>query len=138
MVKAPSCNAGDLGSIPGLGRPPGGRYGNPLQYSCLENPLGPRSLVSYSPCGCKESDMTERLSTHTYNCHSTVIVINAVRLQEKMAPASLLCDFLGGSDSKASAYSAGDLGLIPGAGRSPGEGNGNPLQYSCPETRGAW
>ena len=76
--------------------------------------------------------------THTYNCHSTVIVINAARLQEKMAPASLLCDFPGGSDSKASAYSAGDLGSIPGAGRSPGEGNGNPLQYSCPETRGAW
>ena len=34
---------------------------------------------------------------------------------------------------KASAYKAGDLGLIPGSGRSPGEGNGNPLQYSCLE-----
>ena len=39
----------------------------------------------------------------------------------------------GGSHSKASAYSAGDLGSIPGLGRSPGEGNGNPLQYSCLE-----
>ena len=39
-------------------------------------------------------------------------------------------DFPGGSDSKASAYNAGDLGLIPGSGRSSGEGNGNPLQYS--------
>ena len=38
---------------------------------------------------------------------------------------------IGGSDGKASAYSAGDLGSIPGLGRSPGEGNGNPLQYSC-------
>ena len=38
--------------------------------------------------------------------------------------------FPGGSDGKASACSAGDLGLIPGLGRSPGEGNGNPLQYS--------
>ena len=38
-VKASACNAGDLGSIPGLGRSPGGRHGNPLQYSCLENPL---------------------------------------------------------------------------------------------------
>ena len=37
---------------------------------------------------------------------------------------------IGGSDGKASAYSAGDLGSIPGLGRSPGEGNGNPLQYS--------
>ena len=41
--------------------------------------------------------------------------------------------FPGGSDGKASAYSAGDLSLIPGLGRSPGEGNGNPLQYSCLE-----
>ena len=50
-------------------------------------------------------------------------------------------DFPGGSDSKASAYNAGDLGLIPGLGRFPGEGNGNPLQYSCLENsidRGAW
>ena len=41
--------------------------------------------------------------------------------------------FPGGSDGKASACSAGDLGSIPGLGRSPGEGNGNPLQYSCLE-----
>ena len=39
-------------------------------------------------------------------------------------------DFLGGSEGKASAFNAGDLGSIPGWGRSPGEGNGNPLQYS--------
>ena len=46
-----------------------------------------------------------------------------------------------GSDGKESAYNAGDPGLIPGSGRSPGEGNGNPLQYSClenPMDRGAW
>ena len=49
--------------------------------------------------------------------------------------------FPGGSDGKASACNAGNLGLIPGSGRSPGEGNGNPLQYSClenPMDRGAW
>ena len=49
--------------------------------------------------------------------------------------------FPGGSDGKASACNAGDLGSIPGSGRSPGEGNGNPLQYSClenPIVRGAW
>ena len=40
-------------------------------------------------------------------------------------------DFPGDSDSKASVYNAGDPGSIPGSGRSPGEGNGNPLQYSC-------
>ena len=42
-------------------------------------------------------------------------------------------DFAGGSDGKESAYNAGDPGSIPGSGRSPGEGNGNPLQYSCLE-----
>ena len=49
-------------------------------------------------------------------------------------------DFPGGSDSKASAYHEGDLASIPGWGRSPGEGNGNPLQYYClenPMDRGA-
>ena len=60
--KEPTCNAGDLGSVPGLGRFPGGGHGNPLQYSCLENPHGQRSLAGYSSWGCKELDMTERLS----------------------------------------------------------------------------
>ena len=49
--------------------------------------------------------------------------------------------FPGGSDGKVSAYNVGDPGSIPGSGRSPGEGNGNPLQYSClenPMDRGAW
>ena len=49
--------------------------------------------------------------------------------------------FPGGSDSKASVYNAGEPGSIPGSGRSPGEGNGNPLQYSClenPMDGGAW
>ena len=50
-------------------------------------------------------------------------------------------NFPGGSDSKASAYNVGHPGSIPGSGRSPGEGNGNPLQYSClenPMDGGAW
>ena len=49
--------------------------------------------------------------------------------------------FPGGSEGKTSACNAGDLGSIPGSGRSPGEGNGNPLQYSClenPMDREAW
>ena len=48
---------------------------------------------------------------------------------------------LGGLHSKESACNAEDLGLIPGSGRTPGEGNGNPLQYSClenPMDKGAW
>ena len=57
--KESACNAGDLGPIPGLGRSPGGWHDDPLQYSCLENPHGLRSLAGYSPWGCEESDMTE-------------------------------------------------------------------------------
>ena len=55
--------------------------------------------------------------------------------------ASLVEDFPGGSDGKVSVYNAGDLGSVPGLGRSPGEGNDNPLQYYClenPMDRGAW
>ena len=77
MVKNTSANAGDagdLGSFPGLGRSPGGANGNPLQYSCLGNPmdfLGGRSLASYSPWVCKEADLTEGLSTQqTSSCGS--------------------------------------------------------------------
>ena len=51
----------------------------------------------------------------------------------KLTVYSCLLGFPGGSDGKASACSVGDLGSIPGMGRSPGEGNGNPLQYSCLE-----
>ena len=61
--KESACNVRDLGLIAGSGRSPGGGHGNPLQYSCLENPHGQRWLAGYSPWGHKESDMTERLST---------------------------------------------------------------------------
>ena len=50
------CNAGDASSIPGSVRFPGGGNGNPLQYSYLGNPMGQRSLVSYSPWDCKRND----------------------------------------------------------------------------------
>ena len=60
--KESACNAGDLGLIPRLGRPPGGGHSNPVQYSCLENLHGQRTLVGYSPWACKESETTERLS----------------------------------------------------------------------------
>ena len=53
----------------------------------------------------------------------------------------MLWGFPGSSEVKGSARNAGDPGSIPGSGRSPGEGNGNPLQYSClenPMDRGAW
>ena len=58
MVKNPSANAGDAGSNSGLGRSPEEGNGNPLQYSCLGNPMD-KNLAGYSPWGCKESDPTE-------------------------------------------------------------------------------
>ena len=61
--KESACSKEDLGSIPGLGRSPGEGHDNPLQYSCLENPRGQRSLVGCCPWGCKESDRIEWLRT---------------------------------------------------------------------------
>ena len=69
MVKNPPANAGDIrevDSIPVSGRSPREVHSNPLQYSCLENPHGQRSLAGYSPWGHKESDTTEVTAyTHT-------------------------------------------------------------------------
>ena len=68
-----------------------------------------------------------------------LVACGSLVAQREIEPVS--SDFPGGADGKASAYNAEDLGLIPGSGRSPGEGNGNPLQYSClenPMDRGAW
>ena len=57
--KESTCNAGDLGSVPGLGRSPGGGHGNPLQYSCLENSRDRGAWQAIDHGGLKESDMTE-------------------------------------------------------------------------------
>ena len=66
-----------------------------------------------------ELDMTERLHFH----FDSVILLFTL----------ILLGFPGGSEGKVSACKAGDLASIPGSGRSPGEGNGNPVQYSCLE-----
>ena len=61
MVKNPPANTGDIrdaGSIPGLGRSPGAGHGNPLQYSCLENPMG-RGAWRAAVHGVAELDVTE-------------------------------------------------------------------------------
>ena len=92
--KESACHDGDLGSIPGLGRPPGEGKGYPLQYSGLENSM---DCVAHG---------VAKSQAWLSNFHS---------------------------DSKESACNIEDLGLIPGLGRSPGEGKGYPLQYSCLE-----
>ena len=66
---------------------------------------------------------------------------NHQSLRRKMWEKIQWCELFGGSEGKASACNAGDLGSIPALGRSPGEGNGNPLQYFCLENsmdRGTW
>ena len=55
VVKNSPANAGEMGSVPGLGRSPAEGNDNPLQYSYLENPHGQRSLVGYSPWGHKRA-----------------------------------------------------------------------------------
>ena len=62
----PTCNAGDLSSVPGLGRSPGEGKVYLLQYSGLENPDGQRSLAGYSPWDCKESDINEHIHIPHY------------------------------------------------------------------------
>ena len=62
VLKNPSANAGDTRDaslIPGSGRSPGEGNGNPVQYSCLENPHEQGCLAGYSSCGRKELDITE-------------------------------------------------------------------------------
>ena len=90
--KESDCNAGNPASIPGLGRSPGEGIHYPLQYSCLENPPGPRSLVGYSPWGRKESDRTEWLSTaqFTFSEHSSPFL----SLNSLPASNKLLCPLL--------------------------------------------
>ena len=110
--KASTCNAGDPGSIPGLGRAPGEGIGYPLQYSWASFVV---QLVKNRPA------MQETL----FNSWVRKIPWRRDRL-----PTPVFLDFRCGSAGKESACNVGDLGSIPGLGRSPGEGKGYPLQYS--------
>ena len=89
--------------------------------------LGQRSLAGYSPWGHKRFGH-DLVTKQQHNREKLCIIIAGM-------------GFPGGSEVKASARNVGDLGSIPVSGRSPGEGNGNPLQYSCLENsmdRRAW
>ena len=118
VVKNLPAKAGDLrdtGEIPGSGRSPREGNGNPVQYSCLENPMGRGGWQA--------------------------TVHGVTKSQTQLSDFHYLFSYCGKLKWKESAHSLGDLGLIPGSGRSPGGGHGNPLQYSClekPMDRGAW
>ena len=74
------CNEGDLGSVPGLGQCPGGWHSNPLQYSCLENPMD-RGAWRATVHGVSESDKTEHLSTAQHVLVIYFCVINYLKVQ---------------------------------------------------------
>ena len=108
------CNAEDLSSTPGSGNSPGEGNGSPVQYSWLQNSI-------------------DRGAWWT-TVHGVSKELNKIEQHFHFEPPS---------DSAVKEYicNAGDSGLILGWGRFPGEGNGNPLQYSClenPMNRGDW
>ena len=117
---ANSGDARDTGSIRGSGRSPGEGNGNPLMYSCLGNPVD-RGAWQVIVHGVSKS--CTQLSDWS------------------PSPTGLTKGFTVGSAVKNLPANAGDLGLIPGSGRSSQEEKGNQLQHSCLENlmdRGAW
>ena len=112
-------NSRDLGLIPVLGRSPGEGNRYPLQYSGLENSM---NCIVHGVIKGRTPLSDFHFTSSYYHCY-------------------FFCSVPGGSDGKESACNAGDVGSIPGLGRSPGGGNGNPVQYSCLGNlmdRGAW
>ena len=106
--KESACNAGDLGSIPGAGRSPGERNGNPLQYSCLENSMDREAWWATVHGVAKSQTRLKQLSSNTSSLHLCLMNNYAYLI----------------------------LNVY-----TDGEGNGNPLQYSCLENsmdREAW
>ena len=84
MVKDLSaCQAGDVGLIPGLGRSPGERNSNPLQDSCLENPMDRGAWQAIAHGVAKESDMTCQLN-NSNNKHNMSQILNGTCLEEKI------------------------------------------------------
>ena len=123
MVKnLPACNADirDMSSVPGSGRSPGERNGNPLQYSCW------RISWTEKPGVAKSQTQLNRLSTHTH----------ILRVLRSFTGLLWWLRFIKNLSSDTGRHK-----LDPWVRRSPGEGNGSPLQYSCLENltdKGAW
>ena len=116
-----------MGLIPGSGRSPGGGHGNPLQYSCLENLHGQRSLTGYSSWDHKESDTAEVAE------HSTMARLYTLSNLLHLIFSGGFPEGAVGNEYTCNAGDTGDTCCIPQLERSPGGGNGNPLHYSCLE-----
>ena len=129
MVKNPPANAGDIknaGSIPGLGRSPGGRHGNPFQYSCQENPMD-RGAWQTRAHGVAQSRTQLKRQHCTHRCVNPCLfswafrILLSVRSQERnvqwlildpgcLAPAALLSSSLAPLQSKLSTLSQSCFG----------------------------
>ena len=121
--KESACNAGDLGSIPGSKSSPGEGNGNPLQYSCLKNPMDRGDWQATVYRAAKSWTRLKRQSMHTPGPSRASVVAQSLKNSPVM---------------QETACSAGDLGSDPRSERSPGEGNDNPLQYSGLEYSMYW
>ena len=91
MVKNLPANAGDLGSIPGLGGSSGEGHCSPLQYSCLENFMDRRSLEGYSPQSCKDSDTTEKNLIYNLSNYNRYISIYHSNNPQSTGASEALC-----------------------------------------------
>ena len=126
--KESTCSSGDtedMGSIPGLGRSPGGENGNPLQYSCLENPMD-RGVWLLTVHRITKSQTWLNDLAHAFLICSSFFWLWGPWLQLRWQRSLLQCR---------------RPRFNPWSGRSPGGGNGCPLEYSClgnPMDRGAW
>ena len=126
MVKNPFANANDAGSISGSGRSPGGGNGTPLQYSSLDNPMDRGAWQARAHKVAKSRTRLKRLSTHA-ETHVYLGLFSCLHLTSQNYCHDQGLSFPHSSVGKESACSARGPGLIPGLGRSPGEGKSTPV-----------
>ena len=139
------CNAGDLRLIPGWGRSPREGNGNLLQYSWLQSPIerGAWQVTVHRVTRVGHNLPTKPPPQKKKNSKFQLIDILVIYIPylktiwqknvKNWYAVIVSRDFPVCSDGKESTYNEGDLGSVPGWGRSPGEGNGYLLQYSCLE-----
>ena len=119
-VKASACNVGDLGSIPGSGRSPGEGNGNPLQYSCLKNPMdGGAWWATVHRVAKSQTQLSDFTFFHFQICLGLHLLFGLALFSTYFYVlfSFLSCLILvSGSGDKESVCSAGDIGVIPGSG----------------------